>query len=94
MALSWPFVIMEGFFLGILLVTLVMVGVSYFFLHWIGKVCPPLGNFIFKYSKLIGPLLVACWLYYMLHKDTNGSAMLMLAVGIVLTLMPNKKRFA
>ncbi|MND76614.1 hypothetical protein D3C80_682630 [compost metagenome] len=80
--------------MGILIVTLLMVGFSYFLIHWVGKICPPLGNFVFKYSKLLGPLLVAYWLYFVLHNDTKNPAMMMLAVGLVLTLMPNKKRFS
>jgi hypothetical protein len=80
--------------MGIVIVVLLLVGVSYYLIHGIGRLSPPLGNFVFKYSKLLGPLLIALWFYYLLHKESVSSAIFLLALGIVLTLMPNKKRFS
>jgi hypothetical protein len=79
--------------MGILIYALLMVGGAYFLINGIGRTCPPLGNFLFRFSKVLGPALVAFWLWYMLEKDTNGSALFMAALGLVLTLMPTKKRF-
>lgn len=78
--------------MGILIFALLMVGGAYFLINWVARAFPPLGNVLFRFSKVLGPALVAFWLWYMLEKDTNGSAMFMAAVGVVLTLMPTKKR--
>lgn len=79
--------------MGILIAAVAVIFLFNVVARKIGNGCPPLGNFIFKFGKLIGLLLLAGWLYFMIHNDTKNTGTAMFALGLGFLSLPMRKRF-